>query len=69
MIFNNEAYEEVYPRVAPAKLQPKKETMLPDPDEDITEEDGSIEVEAPETPEEVPEEGQTDELGTSDTTG
>ena len=69
MIFNNEAYEEVYPHVAPAKLQPKKETMLPDPDEDITEEDGSIEVEAPETPEEVPEEGQTDELGTSDTAG
>lgn len=67
MIFNNEAYEEVYPRVAPAKLQPKRETMLPDPDEDIEEVDSSIEVESPETPETDPEEGASDDAGSSDT--
>ena len=41
--------------------------MLPDPDEDITEEDGSIEVETPETPETDPEEGASDDAGSSDT--
>ena len=67
MIFNNEAYEEVFPRVAPAKLQPRKETMLPDPDEDIEEVDTGIEVEEPETPETDPEEGAHDDAGSSDT--
>ena len=63
MIFNNEAYEEVYPRVAPAKLSPKKQSILPDEDEEITTDEGEIEVEAPE---EDPEEEITDEPGTGD---
>lgn len=68
MIFNEEAYEEVFPRQAVAKIPPKKETMLPDPEEDITEEDGSVEVEDPETPETDPEEGASDDAGSSDST-
>lgn len=63
MIFNNEAYEEVYPRVAPVKLSPKKQSILPDEEEDITPDEGEIEVEAPE---EDPEEEITDEPGTGD---
>lgn len=67
MIFNEKAYEEVYPRVAPAKPIIKKESMLPDPEDEIPEDDG-IEVEAPEEPEEIPEEGQAEnESGTGDT--
>lgn len=65
MIFNNEAYEEVYPRVAPAKLPPKKQTILPDDEDDIIEE-GEIEVEETEAPETDPEEGGADESGTGD---
>lgn len=63
MIFNNEAYEEVYPRVAPVKLSPKKQSILPDEDEELTTDEGEIEVE---TPEEEPEEEITDEPGTGD---
>ena len=64
MIFNNEAYEEVYPRVAPVKLSPKKQSILPDEEEDITTDEGEIEIEAPE--ETDPEEEITDEPGTGD---
>ena len=64
MIFNNEAYEEVYPRVAPVKLSPKKQSILPDEDEEITKDEGEIEVEAPETD---PEEEVNDDAGSSDT--
>ena len=64
MTFNNEAYEEVYPRVAPAKLSPKKQSILPDEEEDITTEEGEIEVETPET---EPEEEVNDDAGSSDT--
>ena len=66
MIFNEKAYEEVYPRVAPQKVLPKKESIMPD-DEDDLQEDAALEVEAPE---EIPdpEEGQAeDESGTGDT--
>lgn len=63
MIFNNEAYEEVYPRVAPVKLSPKKQSILPDEDEELTPDEGEIEVETPET---EPEEEITDEPGTGD---
>lgn len=67
MIFNNEAYEEVYPRVAPVKLSPKKQSILPDEEEDITTDEGEIEVETPDTPKTDPEEGQEhDEPGTGD---
>lgn len=66
MIFNEKAYDEVFPRVPLAKPVIKKESMLPDPEDDIPEDDG-IEVEAPETPETDPEEGQeNDEPGTGD---
>lgn len=64
MIFNNEAYEEVYPRVAPVKLSPKKQSILPDEDEEIVTDEGEIEVETPE--ETDPEEEITDEPGTGD---
>lgn len=63
MIFNNEAYEEVYPRVAPVKLPTKKQSILPDEEEDVVTDEGEIEVEAPET---EPEEEITDEPGTGD---
>lgn len=63
MIFNNEAYEEVYPRVAPVKPSPKKQSILPDEEEEITTDEGEIEVE---TPEIEPEEEITDEPGTGD---
>lgn len=70
MIFNNEAYEEVYPRVAPAKLPPKKQSILPDEEEEIEKDEGEIDVETPETPETDPEEGQeNDEPGTGDSAG
>lgn len=62
MIFNNEAYEEVYPRVAPVKPSPKKQSILPDEEEDIITDEGEIEVEETE----APEEGGADELGTGD---
>lgn len=65
MIFNNEAYEEVYPRVAPVKLSPKKQSILPDEEEEITTDDGEIEVETPET--EPEEEEVNDDAGSSDT--
>lgn len=65
MIFNNEAYEEVYPRVAPVKLSPKKQSILPDEEEDIVTDEGEIEVETPET---EPEEEVSDDAGSSDTT-
>ena len=69
MIFNEKAYEEVFPRVPLGKPIIKRETMLPDPEDDIEEEDG-IEVETPDAPEEIPEEGQeNDEPGTGDTAG
>ena len=64
MIFNNEAYEEVFPRVAPAKLSPKKQSILPDEDEELTTDEGEIEVETPET---EPEEEVNDDAGSSDT--
>ena len=64
MIFNNEAYEEVYPRVAPVKLSPKKQSILPDEEEEITTDEGEIEVETPET---EPEEEVNDDTGSSDT--
>lgn len=64
MIFNNEAYEEVYPRVAPVKLPTKKQSILPDEDEEITTDEGEIEVETPET---EPEEEVSDDAGSSDT--
>lgn len=68
MIFNNEAYEEVYPRVAPVKLPPKKQSILPDEEEDITPDEGELEVETPDEPDADPEEGQeNDEPGTGDT--
>lgn len=63
MIFNNEAYEEVYPRVAPVKLSPKKQSILPDEEEEIVTDEGEIEVETPET---EPEEEPIDEPGTGD---
>ena len=67
MIFNEKAYEEVYPRVPLAKPIIKKESMLPDPEDEIPEDDG-IEVEAPEAPETDPEEGQAeDDAGSSNT--
>ena len=65
MIFNNEAYEEVYPRVAPVKLSPKKQSILPDEEEDVTPDEGEIEVETPET--EPEEEEVNDDAGSSDT--
>lgn len=65
MIFNNEAYEEVYPRVAPVKLSPKKQSILPDEEEEITTDDGEIEVETPET--EPEEEEVNDDAGSCDT--
>ena len=65
MIFNNEAYEEVYPRTAPVKPVIRKQTMLPDDEDDIIEE-GEIEVEETEAPETDPEEGGADEPGTGD---
>ena len=64
MIFNNEAYEEVFPRVAPAKLTPKKQSILPDEEEEIITDEGEIEVETPET---EPEEEVNDDAGSSDT--
>ena len=64
MIFNNEAYEEVYPRVAPVKLSPKKQSILPDEEEEITTDEGEIEVETPET---EPEEEVNDDAGSSNT--
>lgn len=67
MTFNNEAYEEVFPRVAPVKLPPKKQSILPDEEEEIVTDEGEIEVETPETPETEPEEGQEhDEPRTGD---
>lgn len=66
MIFNNEAYEEFYPRVAPVKPSPKKQSILPDEEEDIITDEGEIEVEETEAPETDPEEGGADELGTGD---
>ena len=66
MIFNEKAYDEVFPRVPLSKPIIKRETMLPDPEDEIEEEDG-IEVETPEAPETDPEEGQAnDESGTGD---
>ena len=66
MIFNEKAYDEVFPRVPLAKPIIKKESMLPDEEDEIIEDDG-IEVETPDTPETDPEEGQAnDESGTGD---
>ena len=64
MTFNNEAYEEVFPRVTPVKLPPKKQSILPDEEEEIITDEGEIEVETPET---EPEEEVNDDAGSSDT--
>lgn len=68
MIFNEKAYDEVFPRVIPTKVSPKKETMLPDDEDDIQAEDDR-ELETPDVPEEdpIPEEGDKNEPGTGDT--
>ena len=66
MIFNEKAYDEVFPRVPLSKPIIKKESMLPDEEDEIIEDDG-IEVETPETSESDQEEGQAnDESGTGD---
>ena len=65
MVYNEDAYREIFPEPIPEPVKPIKETMIPDIEPEETNETETLEVDPPESDTEG---GENNDTGGDDTT-